>query len=172
MFRSPISAEVKVITLTPSDIEKAGWKIEANNVTAPGTNNTIREIKTVPDRVGLPAETELASSSVSISQWGEITYFPLSAGFGGSKTLSMTLDEFGSVSSYGWKSNASGNALTTFSASAFESIKGISDVEQGETLAEKKAEIDELETQQKLNKLRECEAIIKNGGYNCSEDES
>ena len=172
VFRQPRAAEIKVIALSSSNFRRQSWAVEAiDNKDADG-NIISTTFSSKPVTNALKTGNVLARAPVSISQWGELTYFPLQARFGGNNTLSMALNEFGAPTTYGWKSNASGSAVSSFGATTLESVTGIVDAEAAESLAEQKAEIDELETQQKLNRLLECQSIIENGGYDCTGDSS
>jgi hypothetical protein len=166
VFREPKAADVTVIALSTSQLFDAGTKVEW---TMPD-DVPLYEYNSTKDK--MPAERILARESAQISQWGKLTYHDMRVGLGGSKSLAMTLDAFGAPSSYGVKSSASGVALTSFASDTLTSLKSIADAQSGESLAEQKAEVDALTTQKKLNELRACQAIISNGGFDCSPDDS
>lgn len=121
----------------------------------------------VNDDLGVPADSQLGKVSFPMAQWGEVSYFPLSAGFGASKSLSLALDEFGRRTSFGWSSGAQGEELTSSIQGVTDAVTAFRSARDGEDLAAKKAEVDALETQQKLNKLRRCQAVLDAGGFVC-----
>ena len=115
-------------------------------------------------------DSTLAKKDFGVAQWAEFTYIDLSAGFGESNTISLSLDEFGRKTQFGWISNARGEGIVSGFSSIAEPIGTYRTSKDGENLANMKGEIDELETTQKLNKLRKCESIIENGGFVCPEE--
>ncbi|MCH6483830.1 hypothetical protein MMG85_09665 [Pseudoxanthomonas sp. LH2527] len=122
--------------------------------------------KAEPDLVGGTGGS-LARVTFPLPQAGDYSYFPLSAGFGGSKSLALTLDEFGRRTSFGWSSGARGEEITggvqaiAEARTAFQAARATADVK------EDKAAIEALEALQKRNKLEACRAIIEAGGYTC-----
>lgn len=92
----------------------------------------------------------------------------LDVGFGESRSVALTFDEFGRTTEFGWSSNAtavSGTAAIAGIASTADSLR--STLEGPSTIEVQKAEIEKLETQQRYNEVKKCEAIIKAGGFNC-----
>ncbi len=130
---------------------------------------TIKLISLTDSFSGKSKGETLGMAKLQISQWGEISYFPLAVGFGGSKSLALTLDEFGKRANFGWSSNARGEQITGDVQSALKATTDAIESVKGEELKQKQAEIASLETQQKLNKLENCRTIIENGGYQCPE---
>jgi hypothetical protein len=106
-----------------------------------------------------------AKIPLAVGQWGGLSYFPLTAGLGQTRSMKLELDPFGRKTSLGLNSEARAEAITgglvgiTDAAAAFSTAT--SDVKQ------QQARIAELETRQKYNKLMRCEAIIEAGGFTC-----
>ncbi len=121
------------------------------------------------DNLIRPKDTTLATKSMAINQWGKVATLPMSVGFGGSKTLSVTLDPFGQRTAFGWKSGATGEAVTGALSSIGEQYVGFRDRDDGASLKEITNEATYLEALQKLNRLEACKEIIENGGYECPE---
>ncbi|MEM7293465.1 MAG: hypothetical protein AAF420_08745, partial [Pseudomonadota bacterium] len=116
-----------------------------------------------------PVGTQLAQSRIAISQWGTAATLPMSVGFGGSKSVSITLDPFGQRTAFGWKSNSSGEVVTGALSTLGEQYIGFRDRDDGASLKEITDESTYLEAKQKLNRLEACREIIENGGYTCPE---
>lgn len=123
------------------------------------------------DNYGREPGTTLAGKSMPINQWGKVTTLPMSVGFGGSKTVSIKLDPFGLRTSFGWKSGASGEAVTGALGTLGEQYAGFRDRDDGASLKEITDEATYLEARQKLNRLESCSEIIENGGYECPSSE-
>jgi hypothetical protein len=102
-----------------------------------------------------------------LPQAGSFSYFPLKVGFGGSKSLSLALDEFGQRTSFGWSSGARGEEITGAAQSTIDAAAAWQTARDTHDVKQDKAAIDALETQQKRNKLEACRAIIEAGGYTC-----
>ena len=107
-----------------------------------------------------------SSKNLPIPQWGTLQMLSLSAGFGSNRQLSLTLDKFGQASSMKWTSDAKVDNVMAGLAGAATQVSGI--VSANGKLARQKAEIDELTTQQSLNRLRACREILAAGGSACS----
>lgn len=119
------------------------------------------------DLVDMGKDVEVAQLNLPIAQWGDISYFDFSARFGESKAVSLSFDEYGRRTSFGWKSNARGEEVTAGLQGIADAATTFSTARAGQEVKEQKAEIDALETQQKLNKLRHCQATIEAGGFVC-----
>ncbi|MCP4896621.1 MAG: hypothetical protein GY906_06550 [bacterium] len=92
----------------------------------------------------------------------------LDVGFGESRTVGMKFDSFGRKTEFTWNSEARGEAISGAIAGYASGLTGIADSLEGTSeLAAQKEEIDRLKTQKTLNELRQCEAIIEAGGYEC-----
>lgn len=130
--------------------------VMANFVVASGSDSFIRA-----------SETEMKSQKMMISQWGKAEELPMSVGFGGSKSLSLTLDPFGQRTAFSWKSGSSAEAVTGALATLGEKFVEFRDRDDGESLSELTSEATYLEAQQKLNRLEACREIIESGGYVC-----
>ncbi|MGR4877054.1 hypothetical protein [Pseudoxanthomonas sp. LARHCG66] len=111
--------------------------------------------------------TPLAKAPMAMAQWGEVTYLPLTVGFGQARNLSLSLDEFGRRSTFGWTSNAQMEGITGGALGVVESAAALRASRESADLKSMKAEADELQMQLTLNKLRNCKAVIDAGGYNC-----
>jgi hypothetical protein len=108
------------------------------------------------------------SDSITVSQFGEISYLPLSAHFGGKLTTKLTLDDNGRRSSFSWNSTATGNSFVSGLNTMADSAKAYRTATGEPTAVEDmQTQIKELETLQKLNKLEVCRTIIESGGYEC-----
>lgn len=140
VFRDPVSARIVVV--------------------AAGNNFTNRG-------VAVPESTKIGGGDLSLAQWGELSYLDLSVGFGGARSIALALDGYGRKTQFGWTSNARGegivNGLNTIN-DAYSSARSAAD---GEGLQSMKDRVTRLETQQKLNKLENCAAILDNGGFVC-----
>jgi hypothetical protein len=108
------------------------------------------------------------SKSFPVAQWGEFSVLSSSVGLAENQTVSFSLDEYGSKTTFGWKSDARAESVTGGVGSVLDSTATLAGKLDGQDLAREKAEIDELQTQQKLNQLRACKAIIEAGGYTCT----
>ena len=113
-----------------------------------------------------PPDHRLASQELQISQWGSINELPLSTGLGGNFTFAAGFNEFGRKTSFTWKSDARGEALTSAAAGIVDAA-GTFRKAFTTDLEEQQAEILELETQKKLNALRFCREVIEAGGFTC-----
>lgn len=120
--------------------------------------------------LGIAPDATLAQLSFPMAQWGKISYLPLTVGFGGSKSVSMTLDEFGTRNSFSWSSGARGEEITGGAQTVADAATAFKTARDGEDLRSEKAQIEALEAQQKLNKLRKCQAILDAGGFVCPEE--
>jgi hypothetical protein len=127
-------------------------------------------VSAASDNYSSGPDSTLAKKDFGVTQWGEFTYLALSAGFGESKTISLSLDEFGRKTQFGWISNARGEGIVSGLNSIAEPISTYRTTKEGENLANMKSEIDELETTQKLNGLRKCKSVIENGGSVCPKE--
>jgi hypothetical protein len=106
-----------------------------------------------------------ADESLPVPQWGTLQYLPLTAGFGSNREMSLTLDKFGRVSEMKWTSQARAETVTAGLAGLAAQASALAGANNH--LAEQKSEIEELTTQQQLNKLRACREILAVGGYTC-----
>lgn len=105
-----------------------------------------------------------------VAQWGDFSFLSLRVGFGGSKTVTLGLDEFGRRTSFSWESNARGEGITGGLLGLVESAGALRPAHTDEDLAAKKAQLEKLQTQLELNKLLKCEAILDAGGFKCPEE--
>ena len=115
----------------------------------------------------LSADDVVGKKKIPISQWGTADYVDLNVGFGEDITLSASFDPFGRKQKFGWTSNARGDGIVSGLNTIASEYQTASSARDGEDLAAAKAQIDELETLQKLNKLENCRSILENGGFTC-----
>ena len=112
------------------------------------------------------AGAKLQTRDLLISQWGTIEETRLDVGFGGNMSLKAGFDEFGRKTSMTWKSDSRGEAMTGALAGVVDGANSFRNAFDTNIEAQQ-AEILELETQQKLNKLRFCREVIEAGGFTC-----
>lgn len=91
----------------------------------------------------------------------------IDAGFGESRTNELAFDDFGHETSANWSSEARAATITGGIAGSAGDISTIVTTLAPPTVKAEKAEIDQLQTQQTLNKLRACKAVIEAGGSTC-----
>lgn len=106
-----------------------------------------------------------AKTKAWIGQWGGKSYYQVRAGFGESKKLALELDPFGRKTSMTVNRDARAEAISG-------GLAGIGDAALAYQTAtsetrSQELRIKELETQQKYNKIKLCEAIIEEGGFTC-----
>lgn len=106
-----------------------------------------------------------AKGTFPIPQWGTLRVLGLSAGFGSNREASMTLDKFGRVSAAKWTSSARAENVTGALAGIAEQANTIASANS--RVPRQKGEIDALQTQQTLNRLRACQDILDAGGSAC-----
>ena len=111
----------------------------------------------------------IKAATLPSTQLGRYSYLSFAAGAGGSRTIKLTLDEYGRKTSFGWKSDAIAETVTGGAVSAIDAAASVKKASDGQSVASMKAQIEDLETQQKLNKLIACKEIILAGGYKCEE---
>lgn len=120
---------------------------------------------TVTPPTGIDFANSIPPFTVHAAQWNQPASLCLNAAFGETRSAELTFDDFGRTTAFAWVSEARAEALSTVAAGAAADVVGYwrsqTDVvqQQSEALA--------LETQQKLNRLRACEAILAAGGYTC-----
>ena len=106
----------------------------------------------------------LKAVSLPVAQWGEYTLLSTSVGLAESRTVGFSLDEYGGKTSFAWKSDARAESITGGVASALEPGATLAGKIRDSDLTDQKAELDRLETDQKLRKARACKAILDAGG--------
>lgn len=129
--------------------------------------NAVLTVVALGSDLGVERDHAFAPVVFPMPQWGEITYFPLKAGFAQSKNLALGLDEFGRRTSFGWSSGARGEEIFGSVQGIVEGAAAYGTAKAAEDLKFMKGEVEELETQQKLNKLRKCQAVLDAGGFVC-----
>ena len=127
------------------------------------------EVKTLSSGIlGHRAGSVLGSATVSVPQWGPATYLPLDVGLFKSRTIAFTFDQFGNRQTFKWNSEATAeNAMAALVTATDAGLTAIRNLEGPTDTARWKADIEELETRMKLNKLRLCEDAIENGATKC-----
>jgi hypothetical protein len=121
------------------------------------------------DLAGKAGENEW-QAVLPVAQWGDFSFLSLRVGFGGSKTVTLGLDEFGRRTSFSWDSNARGEGISGGLLGIVEAAGGLRPAHTDEDLDAKKVELERLQTQLELNKLLKCEAILDAGGFKCPEE--
>lgn len=91
----------------------------------------------------------------------------IDAAFGENRTNELAFDDFGHETSANWSSDARAATVTGALAGSAGDISTIITTIAPPTVKAEKAEIDQLQTQQTLNKLRACKAVIEAGGSTC-----
>jgi hypothetical protein len=109
------------------------------------------------------------SSDLPVAQWADPAQLCIDARLGESRTVAVTFDSFGRRTDFSWTAEATGETISGAlagiapdAASVIGAIRGPSE------LARDKAELDRLQTQQQLNQLRRCKAILDAGGFDCN----
>jgi len=127
----------------------------------------VRVTGTGPAYAGLGDLT--AQSRLPVSQWADPVPLCLDAGFGEDRTVNLTFDKYGETVTLDWTSEAT--AATVSGAIAGMAPDAVSAVQTLHPSADavEKSEIERLQTRQQLNQLRHCQAVIDNGGYDCSQ---
>lgn len=111
-------------------------------------------------KIGKPVK----SVALPIAQWGSVTMLSTSVGLAQSRTVGFGLDEYGGRNSFAWKSDARAETMTGGAATALETGAALTGKVRDASLTADKAELDRLETGQKLAKARACQAILDSGG--------
>ncbi|MXO58486.1 hypothetical protein GRI89_02850 [Altererythrobacter salegens] len=114
-------------------------------------------------------EKTLKQLTLPVAQWGDITQLELTAGFAETKTMALGLDEFGRRGSFEWKSDARGEAIVGAAGSIVDASAALRKTIDTQEQQAQQAAITSLETEQKYNKLKLCEEIIRAGGFKCPE---
>jgi hypothetical protein len=109
----------------------------------------------------------LKAVTLPVPQWGEFSYLALDVGIAESRTVGVTLDEYGRRTAMSWKSDARAETLTGAVTSELDAGSNLKKSIDGRELSKQKSEIETLQTQQTLNKLKFCEDVIQAGGYTC-----
>jgi len=104
-------------------------------------------------------------AALPIAQWATANSLCVDVGFGENRSIGLTFDKFGRTTEYAWSSDATAETVSAALAGAAPDISSLTKTIRGGTeLDAQKAEIDELETEAKLEKLRACKAIRESGG--------
>ncbi|WP_309629096.1 hypothetical protein [Brevundimonas sp.] len=114
---------------------------------------------------GIGLESPIPPLIMHAAQWSMPASLCLNAAFGETRSVEMTFDDFGRTTAFAWVSEASGEAMSVAAAGAAADLAGY--WRSQTDVAQQQSELLALETQQKLNRLRACEAIIAAGGYTC-----
>jgi hypothetical protein len=109
-----------------------------------------------------------AEQSMPVAQWLAPTKLCVDVGFGESRMVVLAFDPYGRTKDMNWSSEATAATVTAAFAGSVDSVAGLVTTLRGPSdLAKQKAQIDELETQLKLNQLLACRAVIEAGGFDC-----
>jgi hypothetical protein len=133
----------------------------------------VREVEVEVKGTGaaLPPSTG-AKKTFPAAQFAEPANLCLGVGFGEARSVKLDFDPFGRTTSFGWTSSARAATLTgALSDHAADIATLYGTIEGPGRTAKQKTEIESLETQQRLNELRQCKAIIKAGGFDCKKTE-
>ncbi len=104
-------------------------------------------------------------TSLPIGQWAGISYYRLHAGLFRSRSFKVELDQFGRRTSMAINSEAGGEAVTAAIAGVGDSLLGYHNATS--EMRQQQLRTQELEVEQKYNRLMRCQAIIEAGGYDC-----
>lgn len=104
------------------------------------------------------------SVALPIAQWGTISMLSTNVGLAKSRAVGFGLDEYGGRNSFTWKSDARADSLTGGAATALDAGATLTGKIRDADLTADKAELDRLDTGQKLAKARACQAILDSGG--------
>lgn len=122
------------------------------------------EVTLTPDKP-LAEVIKPVKEVLPLAQWSPPAELCLDAGIGEDRSTNLKFDQYGRTVEFQWTSEAQAaaiaGALPGMASDVTTFIKGQT------SLAKDKAEIDRLETLQKLNKLRACQEILEQGGYEC-----
>lgn len=121
---------------------------------------------------GRPAPSFKARKVLPMPQWGVVEFLDLK---GGDRDVNLSLDKFGRTSEASWTAKARAETVTAGLAGAAEQVAALAAAKSAyaaanSTTARQKVEIDELTTQQTLNRLRACREILATGGSACPEE--
>lgn len=119
--------------------------------------DVVRAGSALPD--GLAAKKQLPAA-----QWARPNKLCFDVGFGEQRNIDLTFNDYGQTTEFHWASEARGATVSGALAGYAPDIGGIVTTLRGRSLASKKAEIDEIETQQKLDEARRCKRIRDAGG--------
>jgi hypothetical protein len=127
----------------------------------------VRVTGTGPAYAGLGDLT--AQSRLPVSQWADPVPLCLDAGFGEDRTVNLTFDKYGETTILDWTSEATAATVSgAIAGMAPDAVSAIQTLHPSQDAVEK-SEIERLQTRQQLNQLRHCQAVIDNGGYDCSQ---
>lgn len=127
----------------------------------------VRVTGTGPAYAGLGDLT--AQSRLPVSQWADPVPLCLDAGFGEERTVNLTFDKYGETVTLDWTSEATAAMVSgAIAGMAPDAVSAIQTLHPSQDAVEK-SEIERLQTRQQLNQLRHCQAVIDNGGYDCSQ---
>lgn len=118
---------------------------------------------------GRPAPSFKAKKVLPMPQWGVVEFLDLK---GGDRDVNLSLDKFGRTSEASWTAKARAETIAAGLAGAAEQAAALAAAKSAyasanSTTARQKVEIDELTTQQSLNRLRACRDILAAGGSAC-----
>lgn len=131
----------------------------------------VLDVKVEVQRRGtaLPPGTA-AAKVMPAAQWTNPNNLCLDVGFGEQRSIDLSFNKFGQTTAFGWASEATAATVSGALAGYASDASAIVSTVRGSELAAMKAEIDHIETEQKLEELRRCKRIRDAGG-DCTEGE-
>jgi hypothetical protein len=118
--------------------------------------------------IGESLRSLTAEEALPVAQWLAPAKLCLDVGFGESRTVVLAFDSYGRTKDMNWSTEATAATVSTAFGGSIDSVAGLVTTLRGPSdLAKQKAQIDDLETQLKLNQLLACRAVIDAGGFDC-----
>lgn len=113
-----------------------------------------------------------AKEVMPVAQWSDPASLCVDVGFGESRSVVLAFDKYGRTKDFNWSSEATGAVVSGAIAGSSADITAFANASRGHSeLERRKAKIDELETQKKLNELLACQTVIDAGGFACAKAE-
>jgi hypothetical protein len=117
--------------------------------------------------VDLP-DKKVFEAIIPVGQWGMPSYLSMGTKVLQTRSVNLTFDGFGRKKSFGWKSEAKGEALATGLGTVADSVGSYRKAFAEKSETERDAAlVTALETKKKLNALLACSEILDAGGYTC-----
>ncbi len=121
------------------------------------------EVSVTEPGTALPADLE-AKKQLPAAQWTDPNKLCLDVGFGEQRDVDLTFNAYGQTTEFHWGSQARAATVSGAIAGYAPDVGGIVTSIKGRSLAAKKAEIDKIDTDQKLQEARRCKRILDAGG--------
>lgn len=137
-------------------------------ITVPATQN----VKVMLDHSGSIVRGNGAEVSqlLPASQLGTDGLLCLSAGFGENRTLGLKFDKYGRTSEFSYSAESRATTVAGALAGAAPDASTFVKTLQGRKLADDKAELDRLTTEQSLAKARACQQLLDAGASSCPKE--